>query len=146
MRLRTWQLGFHWIALAVACGCASAPGATMQQLQRRAWLDSGCAPSQLVLLHVDKRTKALEGCGQRLIYVESCEQIRGEYACTWVLNNPTYTRSQWQAPGQEGGGAGQPGMSSPVYRRPAATSFPPDVIPPPPVSNPLPSEYLPRQL
>ena len=151
---------FWTIVALVVAGCASAPGATMQQLQRRAWLDSGCAPAQLILYHVDKRTKVLEGCRQRLVYVESCEHIRGEYSCTWVLNNSTWSSAAgaqaepfapFGAPAPPSSAAAEredgssPRQRTHPWRRPKDPADE-DVIPPPRGMTPLPSDYLPSNL
>ena len=85
------------LALGGALGCASAPGATVQQLQTRAVFDLGCPHHQLMLYHIDGRTKAVAGCGRRLVYVQSCQRIRGQHECTWVLNTPTFAQTQWPA-------------------------------------------------
>ena len=83
-------------AAASALGCAgTAPGATLAQLQNRAVFDLGCPGYQLGVYSVDSRTKAVTGCGRRLVYVESCQDIRGEQACTWVMNTPTYAQTLW---------------------------------------------------
>lgn len=131
------------VGLFTTAGCAgSAPGATMEQLQRRAWLDSGCRPDQLVLLHVDTRTKALEGCGGRLIYVESCEHIRGEHSCTWVLDNASAATGGWRASPDHGPQRSQGGYPA----RPGGAHPPTDEIPSPSMPSPLPSEYMPKHL
>jgi len=83
------------LALAGIAACAGAPGATQQQLQSRAVFDLGCAQHQLVVYHVDQRTKAVAGCGRRLVYVESCQRIRGKDACTWMLDTPTFEQARW---------------------------------------------------
>jgi hypothetical protein len=74
---------------------ATAPGATLAKLQNRAVFDLGCPSNSLAVYHVDSRTKAVTGCGRRLLYVESCQQIRGEHACTWVMNTPTFMQTMW---------------------------------------------------
>jgi hypothetical protein len=74
---------------------ATGPGATLGQLQNRAVFDLGCPSQSLWVYHVDSRTKAVTGCGRRLLYVESCQDIRGEQACTWVMNTPTFMQTMW---------------------------------------------------
>jgi len=81
---------------ALVLGCLStAPGASLVELQNRAVFDLGCPYQQLFVYHLDVRTKVVTGCARRLIYVESCQDIRGESACTWVLNTPTFLQTQW---------------------------------------------------
>jgi hypothetical protein len=83
-------------AASCSLGCgASTAGASLAQLQNRAVFDLGCPGYQLSVYHVDSRTKAVTGCGRRLLYVESCQDIRGAQACTWVMNTPTFVQTQW---------------------------------------------------
>src|SRR5512137_1862109 len=85
-----------WATALGSLSCAAtAPGATLAQLQRRAVIDLACPNELLWLYHVDSRTKAVTGCGRRLLYVESCQDVRGEQACTWVMNSPTLMQSMW---------------------------------------------------
>jgi hypothetical protein len=67
----------------------------MAQLQTRAVYDLGCPAPQVAVYHLDTRTKAAVGCGRRLLYVESCQRIRGKHECTWVLDTPTFAQAQW---------------------------------------------------
>jgi hypothetical protein len=67
----------------------------MTQLQTRATYDLGCPAPQIAVYHLDARTKAAVGCGRRLLYVESCQRIRGKHACAWVLDTPTFVQAQW---------------------------------------------------
>ncbi|MBW2524161.1 MAG: hypothetical protein JRI23_08295 [Deltaproteobacteria bacterium] len=123
-------------ALAGGISCAGAPGASPQQLQTRAVFDLGCAQHQLVVYHVDERTKAVAGCGRRLVYVESCQRIRGAHACTWILDTPTFQQARW--PDWQGHG-GPPGHA---VGRPAGHGQPPRPVATQlfgPVSPPLPT-------
>jgi hypothetical protein len=84
------------VAAACSLSCAAtAPGATIAQLQYRAVFDLGCPANMLVIYPVDGRAKAVTGCGRRLVYVESCQDIRGELVCTWIMNSPTYWQTMW---------------------------------------------------
>ena len=86
----SWPQGVVGIALlGIGVGCASAPGASLQQLQLRAAYDLVCPPQLLALQHVDQRTKVVAGCGSQEIYVEICDEIRGSTTCTWLLNTST---------------------------------------------------------
>lgn len=74
--------------LCAAAGCASAPGATPAQLDRRAAIDLGCPASYLERARLDARTVVVQGCQRRVVYVESCQRIRGAHRCTWVADSP----------------------------------------------------------
>ena len=43
------------------------------------------------MTQIDDRTMGVRGCGQRAVYVESCNGPKGGMAteCTWVLNSDT---------------------------------------------------------
>ncbi|MBW2456302.1 MAG: hypothetical protein JRI68_17415 [Deltaproteobacteria bacterium] len=89
------------IAVAAACGCSTAGCATVQRatlehLQYRATFDLGCPGGQLWLYHIDSRTKAVAGCGQRLVYLEQCDSVAG--ACSWKIDTPMLVHAQGQRP------------------------------------------------
>jgi hypothetical protein len=105
--------------------------------------DLGCAQHQLMIYHVDQRTKAVAGCGRRLVYVESCQRIRGSFACTWVLDTPTFQQARWpdwqRQSGPPGHAFGAPSSGNPS--RPVATqlfdpSQPPRPVMPAPAVRP----------
>ncbi|MEZ4443866.1 MAG: hypothetical protein R3B72_32635 [Polyangiaceae bacterium] len=99
-----WPRLRHTVA-AVAClaaslsGCASGPRATHLALQHRAVFDLGCDARQIALYVIDDRTRAVAGCGRRLLYVEDCEANGSTLACTWKLDTPSFAQQAWpQAP------------------------------------------------
>jgi hypothetical protein len=72
--------------LVAACHCAPSPQhASMQQLQNRAAYDLACPVQWMRVHHLDGRTKGVEGCGNRVTYVEHCEATK-DARCTWVLD------------------------------------------------------------
>jgi len=81
---------------ALATGCATAQRATLEQLRYRATFDLGCPGGQLWLYHIDSRTKAVRGCGQRLVYLEHCDTVAG--ACSWKIDTPALLLAQGQPP------------------------------------------------
>src|SRR5690606_30611394 len=85
----TWLIGMA----SVLAGCTmrpprSAAGATLGQLYQRAQIDLGCAMPYLRDFPLDGRTRLVQGCGRQLIYVESCDPIRGAFQCTWLADSP----------------------------------------------------------
>jgi len=76
-------------AVVALSGCASsAPGASMTQLQQRAQIDLSCPGAFLQHYRLDDRSQLVVGCQRQLVYVESCERIRGAWRCTWRLDSP----------------------------------------------------------
>jgi hypothetical protein len=72
------------IALLLAgAGC----WATEEQLLRRASFDLQCPASKLQTYELDSRTRAVAGCGDKAVYIESCPGAN-HTDCTWVLNSP----------------------------------------------------------
>lgn len=108
----------------VFCGCASGPRATLTALSYRAVFDLGCPVQALQLHHLDDRSKAVAGCGRRLIYVEDCQTHGMAQACTWLLDTPTIAQQTWPH-------AQPPPAAAPVARAPAA---PPSYHPSPPAA------------
>ncbi len=94
--------GLALIAVAAAAlgsstaGCATVQRATAEQLQYRATFDLGCPGGQLWLYHIDSRTKAVAGCGQRLVYLEQCDALAG--ACSWTIDTPNALHAQGPRP------------------------------------------------
>lgn len=82
----------HAIGLVVALGASgcfrTATGATQGQLYRRAEIDLACPGPQLRHFDLDSRARLVQGCGKQLVYVESCEPIRGDFRCTWLADSP----------------------------------------------------------
>ena len=124
--LRSISAATVGVAIVGLFGCASTTpkGATVQQLENRAVFDLGCAQQQLWIYDLDARTKAVVGCGRRLVYIESCEPVRGETTCTWIMNTPTDTQMQWPQWQTAQAGAGHP------------TQTPPDLFPAAPAPRP----------
>ena len=62
--------------------------ANLEQLRDRASYDLGCPREELLLSEIDDRTYGVDGCGQRVTYVEVCEAPIGSPGrrCTWALN------------------------------------------------------------
>ncbi len=81
------------LCASVGCFHQTRP-ATLVQLQRRAVFDLGCPNDQLLLYHLDNTTKAVAGCGRRLVYVESCGASSASN-CSWRLDTPTFAQVQW---------------------------------------------------
>jgi hypothetical protein len=78
--------------LVALCGC----GASEEQLRTRAAFDLHCDQSELKLTEIDSRTMGVNGCGQQVTYVESCDGPPGSMArdCTWVLNTDSTRASR----------------------------------------------------
>ncbi len=92
MKSPTVLLGL--IAIAVSTGgCAATQRATLEQLGHRAAFDFGCPGGQLWLYHIDSRTKAVTGCGQRLVYLEHCDALAN--ICSWTIDTPTIAQARW---------------------------------------------------
>jgi len=54
---------------------------------RRASLDFACEPESLSSYPtVDYRTRLVRGCGQRAIYIWTCDSVSRASSCTWLLN------------------------------------------------------------
>jgi hypothetical protein len=85
--------------------------------------DLGCPANALQLHHIDRRTKAVLGCGRRLIYVESCESRGLRRECTWMLDTPSYVQQTW------------PQLQPSLTLTQAAAAGPAGVAPPPSPSN-----------
>jgi hypothetical protein len=84
------------VALAVASsGCVSTHRADLRALGHRAVYDLGCPIQHLQVDHVDARTKAVGGCGRRLIYVEDCDRHDGSITCTWRVDTPSVEQQTW---------------------------------------------------
>jgi hypothetical protein len=91
----------RWATLALmsglcATGCATPRRATLAQLQQRILFDMGCPPQQLMLYHIDGRTKAVAGCGRRLVYLERCDSGAGDI-CSWEIDSPSLGQDAWPA-------------------------------------------------
>jgi hypothetical protein len=145
-----WAFGGTVVGWLVLSACTHAAPASLGLLQQRAVLDAGCPAQYLSLQHLDARTKLVTGCGVQLVYVESCEDARGETLCSWLLDaaraDPAASagHSPWGA-----GVAGQVPVSgwpaySPPSRAPASAGGPtvpsatgaPEVGAAPPASAP----------
>lgn len=88
MRRVTCAMG-SVLVLGAAAGCfRSAPGATQGQLYRRAEIDLACPAPQIRHFDLDHRARLVQGCGKQVVYVESCEPIRGDFRCTWLADSP----------------------------------------------------------
>jgi hypothetical protein len=101
MKLPQSTTGALACALAVtlmSAACAHAPRASLGQLQQRAVLDAGCPAQWLALQHLDARTKVVTGCGVQLVYVESCEDARGQTLCSWLLDSARAAPGAARAP------------------------------------------------
>jgi hypothetical protein len=72
-------------------GCLrTAPGATPGQLYQRAEIDLACPAPHLRHYDIDERARLVQGCGKQVVYVESCDPIRGAYRCTWLADSPSF--------------------------------------------------------
>lgn len=75
-----------WIAVGfLGLGCASA---SEDQLRARAAYDLECNKDSLRIIELDDRTRGVQGCGQKVTYVENCDGVRSNLLteCTWILN------------------------------------------------------------
>lgn len=89
--------------------------------------DLGCPAQGLELYHVDRRTKAVVGCGRRLVYVESCESFGTKRECTWMLDSPIFAQSAW--PGTMATPGSGPVAAAPTTPLPSAAHPPVPVAP-----------------
>jgi hypothetical protein len=93
--------GHRICLLALALLLIAACGATSQQLVRRASFDLNCPQEQISVHQIDRRTRGARGCGQRAVYIQSCQGGGTAAACTWVLNaDSTRDQSASQTPQQ----------------------------------------------
>jgi hypothetical protein len=83
----------------LALACVPPTRAQLPRLQQRAVFDLGCAGEQLYVVHIDERTKAVSGCGRRLVYLEDCDRGAGN-VCSWKLDTPMPGQASW--PGTTG--------------------------------------------
>ncbi len=76
-------LGVFGVLAATGCG------ADEQQLRARAAFDLSCPENQIRVQEIDGRTVGVRGCGQKAVYIESCNAPVGHMGrdCTWVLNS-----------------------------------------------------------
>jgi hypothetical protein len=114
-----------------ACAMYNPQRATLAQLQARSAFDLGCPAYSLQLYHFDERTKGVVGCGRRLTYVETCEQLSDGATCSWLLDSPppvpTSATASWTA-------------ATPAPMSPPPAALPPSSPPPSPnVANQPPS-------
>ncbi len=72
------------LLLLTVAGCY----ATQEQLIRRASFDLQCPAEKIRTYEIDRRTRGVAGCGQKAVYVESCNGPNNNMNCTWVLNSP----------------------------------------------------------
>jgi len=91
-----WLWGLVAATGLVSCVEMTATGsATVAQLRKRAAFDMDCPESSLHTVQIDERTRGVSGCGQKLVYVESCDRV-GQWGakdnCTWVLNVEKHPR------------------------------------------------------
>lgn len=86
------------VALFAAACTVPPQHASITVLQGRAALELGCSPSQLVVHHLDRRTKLVTGCQRRAVYVESCEKRAHHWHCTWLLQTIVPERAHASAP------------------------------------------------
>lgn len=79
------------VAAMALVGCVD-QNATTSQLKKRSSVDLSCPWYEVGVRSIDARTRLVEGCGKRAIYVESCETCSaGKYGtfrcnCTWLWN------------------------------------------------------------
>ena len=84
------------LVLLLGCPAGRAERATLPQLQLRSSFDLACPYTQLSLVHFDRRSKGVSGCGRQISYVEDCQQIDGRLSCTWLMDS--LPRAQGPAP------------------------------------------------
>jgi hypothetical protein len=89
------RLALVIVLAGVNMACSSGPRATLTALSYRAVFDLGCPAQALQLHHLDDRSKAVAGCGRRLIYVEDCQRHGMSQSCTWMLDTPTLAQQAW---------------------------------------------------
>jgi hypothetical protein len=115
-------------------------GASLGQLQARASVDLKCPAQWLRLQHLDARAKLVEGCGDREVYIESCELIRGAEQCTWRVDSRALA-----APPTPGLHPSSPHAAPPAAASPAAArrqAAPGATMRAPAVSSGAPAEGL----
>ena len=127
----TWALGATLVLSGSGC-LRTAPGATPAQLYQRAQIDLACPGSQLRHFELDSRARLVQGCGKQVVYVESCDPIRGAYRCTWLADSPSFTAGPvaLMFPGPPV--AASPDASSPGASSTLVTSFEPPPCAPTP--------------
>lgn len=78
-------IGFLVMGTGLASCMASA---NPDQLKARSAFDLNCPQNPIQTTPIDERTMGVTGCGQRAVYVESCDGDKASLAtkCTWVLN------------------------------------------------------------
>ena len=77
------------VAVMLVGACVSCMGATQETLLKRAAFDLNCKANNIEIVTIDKRTRGVTGCAQRVTYVETCRACANGYPscdCTWVLN------------------------------------------------------------
>jgi hypothetical protein len=83
MRRVTVKHYFAVVPMVFAMAC----GASSEQLVRRASFDLDCAPERIRVHEIDRRTRGVQGCGKRAVYLHSCQHGTSAHECTWVLNS-----------------------------------------------------------
>ena len=73
---------FLVLVAMLGAGC----GASKGQLLRRASVDLECSQGELQIAALDGRTRQVNGCGRRAMYVSSCTGPYHSANCTWILN------------------------------------------------------------
>jgi hypothetical protein len=145
--LSLWPLG-RWPLAALALvftGCASGPRASMPALVQRATFDLGCPAQHIALYHIDQRSKAVLGCGRRLIYVEDCLDRGMERDCTWRNDTASLAQQSW--PQSYHPQVAETQQAPPPARSIRTELFPPGYTPAP-AGDPLaaPSDTPPQRL
>lgn len=83
--------------ITILCGLALSACVTgpqpLEKLRARSAFDLQCDPKKVRLVYIDDSTQGAIGCGQRLVYVERCDDpYRMVGTCTWVLNSDSRTQ------------------------------------------------------
>jgi hypothetical protein len=82
MRNGLWTIVAALGAVIGGCGAAS-----QDELRTRAAYEMKCPSDQLQLTDLGGETTGVDGCGQRQVYVESCEGQGALRECKWVMNS-----------------------------------------------------------
>jgi hypothetical protein len=85
------------VLLAVGSGCTQG-----SSLRARSAGDMHCPAEQVLINRVDDRTFRVNGCGQEIVYISSCEPGPTGTKCVWVANTTSTDNRVAAGPGGSG--------------------------------------------